>query len=315
MLNSNEPDSPIYTFLNNLIPPSLQEAADKVAAQVNEAMKAGTPTADHQQNQTLSVVVKQAEDAMLKKQYSLAKSLFNSAIMMIKCDSDTNTAGTDSYLVHRLAYSVYKAKEPDELSALREANKILSELDLAHTNDAETVILAGKIEKSLYFNEQGENHLANAILFFERGFFLLNNRYNGINLAFLLNLRADSNLYTQRQEKIADAVFANRIRRMVLAHCQKDWDRIMNKEMPNGVDNMPDEQRLADETQKFWILVNRAEAYFGLGEIEAHREAHEQSTRISHEPYMMETYTNQLNTLRTLLQKQADLLTPAWKEA
>jgi hypothetical protein len=31
-------------------------------------------------------------------------------------------------------------------------------LDLAHTNDTETVVLAAKIEKRLYFNQQGLEH-------------------------------------------------------------------------------------------------------------------------------------------------------------
>jgi hypothetical protein len=48
-------------------------------------------------------------------------------------------------------------------------------------------MLAGRLEKKMYFNGQGDHHLANAVLFFERGNFLLNNRFNGINLAFLLN--------------------------------------------------------------------------------------------------------------------------------
>jgi hypothetical protein len=148
VLNSQIPDSPIYTFLNDLIPPSLQKRANQVAREVDAAIRSGDNTVRNEtENPTLSIVIKQAEEALDAKQYRLAKNFFSAALLMINSKEEDKPTSNDSYLIHRFAYAAYKAKEPDEKSALKEAKRILSALDLAHTNDAETVILAGRIEK------------------------------------------------------------------------------------------------------------------------------------------------------------------------
>ncbi|MEO7522931.1 MAG: hypothetical protein ABIT58_02490, partial [Ferruginibacter sp.] len=66
VINTTEADSPVYTFLSDLIPPSLQKKAEDVAKKVGDALKAESnkqalPVED---NQTLSLLVKQAEDAL-----------------------------------------------------------------------------------------------------------------------------------------------------------------------------------------------------------------------------------------------------------
>ncbi len=318
VIASAVPDSPVYTFLDGLIPPSLQR---QITEQVNASVSADSkPTAAGNPSQTMSLMVKQAEDAMTQKQYTLAKSLFSSALLMMKSTGNINPVAPDSYLVHRCAYATYKSKEPDELTAAKKAKEILSQLDLAHTNDSETVILAGKIEKNLYFNAQGDQHLADSILFFERGYFLLNNRYNAINLAFLFNLRVASSLYSDPQEKLADMVFASRIRRGVLIMCDKDLKKITEKAMPAFDTNFAENDALAatqkvmDEEQKFWIMVNKAEAHFGLGQIDAYKQALETARSIPHEGYMMKIFEGQMETLRTLLTKYGSLLSPPWQQ-
>ena len=116
----------------------------------------------------------------------------------------------------------------------------------------------------LYFNVHGEEHLVSAILYYERAFYLLHNRYNGINLAFLINNRVDSNLYATEQDKIADMVLAHRIRQTVLEICEKDARALEQKSLLNNAAAIPDDDQLAMEQtaleneQRFWILVNRA---------------------------------------------------------
>jgi hypothetical protein len=322
VLKSQSPDSPIYTFLDNLIPPSLQRKAENVARQVNAAIKAGDTkdkgAADTQT--TMSLIVKQAEQAMEAKQYTLAKSFFNTALLMLNSNTKDQSAA-DSYLIHRLAYATYKAKEPDVTSALKESIKILSQLDLAHTNDAETVILAGRIEKKLYFDNQGEEHLANAVQYFERGNFLLNNRFNGINLAFLLNCRVESTLFNTVEDKIADIVVANRIRRSVLAKCEAEWKKLSEentdaeKQLLAKDDQLAADQKAIEQVQRFWIQVNKAEAYFGLGEMDNYKKALETAQAIEHTDWMIKAFEEQRETLGALLKKHGHLMNPAWKEA
>ena len=321
VLNSQTPDSPIYTFLNDLIPPSLQKKATAVAKEVDEAIKSGiSPVDKTADNPTLAILIKQAESALDEKQYSLSKGLFNAALLMINSSSENKPASNDSYLIHRFAYATYKACEPDEKSALTEAKTILSSLDLAHTNDAETVILAGRIEKKLYFNHGDESHLSNAILYFERGYFLLNNRFNGINLAFLLNLRVNSSIFSDAQDKLADMVFANRIRKTVLVMCAKDSTKMNERRRAYHVNEQENEtlvanQKQQDDIEYFWITVNKAEANYGLGNMEAYELAHNEARQLPHEDWMMHAFEEQLKTLRSVLIQRGDLLTPAWKEA
>ncbi len=313
VLNDEHPDSPVYTFLNNLIPPALKEKAEKVAKQVGDAL-AEAPQQTEDNSQTLSIIVKKAEDALNSKQFDVAKGLFNSALLVLNYNADEHIAINNAYIIHRLAYATYKAEEPNGVAASEEAIRLLGQLDLQHTNDSETVILAGRIEKRLFYYDQGEQHLSNAILYFERGYYLLNNRYNGINLAFLLNVRVDTNIYTGQLEKITDMVLANRIRQQVLLMCEKDLDkldsRIKAAQVQATLQNMSDlaiNQEAAENEQLFWISVNKAEANFGLGKITDFEAARSEATGVPHEEWMMEAFNMQVDKLNILLNKYAPL--------
>ena len=318
VLQTTDPDSPVYTFLDGLIPPSLQQKAEQMAKQVGEAIKASAPDDTAEEKETLSLLVKQAEDALKKRQYILARSLFDSAYQMANSNSEIKLAASNSYLVHRLALATYKAKQPNEISALKTAIDILDDLDLAHTNDAETVVLAGKIEKGLYFNGLGEEHLANAILYYERAFFLLRTRYNGINLAFLINNRVASNLYNTEQDRIADMVLANRIRRIVLELCDKDWATLESQSLSHSAAPIPTNDQLAAEQtaleneQRFWILVNKAEAHYGLGEMAEYESAKEKAETITHNAWMMKAFVEEVEKLKVLMHNYGHLLQPSW---
>lgn len=321
VLNSTNPDSPVYTFLDDLVPPSLQKKAEQVARQVSDAIRqSGEAEEGNEEKETLAILVKQAEDLLKKKQYGLAKTLFESAYQLANSNGGEKLVASNSYLIHRLALTTYKAKQPNEITALQQAISILDDLDLGHTNDSETVVLAGKIEKGLYFNGLGEEHLANAILYYERAFYLLHNRYNGINLAFLINNRVESLLYTTEQDKIADMILANRIRQTVLEICQRDWaelekkSRTLNASAVADNDPLAAEQRTLYNEQRFWILVNKAEAHFGLGQLADYKAAWEQAAAVEHGAWMMKAFTDEVKKLRVLLRKWRHLLPEGWKE-
>lgn len=318
VLQTNNPDSPVYTFLNDLIPPSLQKKAEQVAQQVGDAIKATNTDETADERETLSLLVRQAEEALKKRQYVLARSLFDSAFQMANAASEVKLVASNSYLIHRLSLATYKAKQPNEVAALTTAIDILDDLDLAHTNDSETVVLAGKIEKGLYFNGLGEEHLANAILYYERAFYLLHTRYNGINLAFLINNRVNSNLYNTEQDRIADMVLANRIRRTVLQLCEKDWSDLESLSLSHNAADIPtNDQLMAEQTaleneQRFWILVNKAEAHYGIGEMAEYEAAKKQAETVTHAPWMMKAFTDEVEKLKSLMDTYGHLLQPAW---
>ena len=92
VLQVDVPDSPVYTFLSDLIPPRLQEKAEQLAKQVGEAIKANEPAErSSNENATLSLLVKQGEDALKKRQYPLAKSLFDSAWQMANISANRSS--------------------------------------------------------------------------------------------------------------------------------------------------------------------------------------------------------------------------------
>jgi hypothetical protein len=314
VLNNTQPDSPVYTFLDGLIPPALRDNAADVVQQVSDALSQA-PQQAAPDNQTLSIIINQAEAALSQKQFALAKGLFNSALLIADSNADQHITTNNSYIIHRLAYTTYKAELPDYINASQEAMRLLGQLDLQHTNDSETVILAGRIEKKLYFFNQGEAHLGNAILYFERGCYLLNNRYNNINLAFLLNLRVDTSIYSAKLEKIADMILANRIRRQVLLLCERDLanlnvrkQKVSEQTITENTSLLAASQRAEDDEQLFWILVNKAEAHFGLGQMEDYENARFQAAAVPHEEWMMQVFDKQIKRLQAVLDKYSALL-------
>lgn len=96
----------------------------------------------------------------------------------------------DPYILRQLALATYKRKKPDVPTALREARTTLQELDPERSSDPETRGLWGAVHKRLWETESDRAALETAIRAYEKGFHLKDDYYNGINYAFLLNVRA-----------------------------------------------------------------------------------------------------------------------------
>lgn len=313
VLNSPTPDSPVYTFISELIPPSLRSKAKEVVGQIGNVLTttAADPDASSgkPQDQSLSILVSQGEEALRKKQFDAAKALFEAALGLCNANNDPHQlTSNNTYLVQRLALTTYQARQPDYVASLKNALALLDKIDLSRTNDPETVALAGSIEKHLFEEGQGTGHLDNAILFFQRGYYLLHNRHNGINLAYLLHLRSAASLSTDVNEKMADLVWANRIRREVLDICRRDTEKMEKMEAKVNISNatISKEQQEMIDDQKFWIAVNKAEAHFGLKEMQEYEEASATAKLVKHEDWMMDSFTKQLEKLGKLIQKDLD---------
>ncbi len=312
VIPKQEPDSPVYTYLDSLVPPRIQEEIDEAMEEMDkepEPLKA-------QNGKALSLIIEEAEDAIDKKDFLTAKTLFQAAVQL----AESNQGQRDHYLIHRLAFTTYKAAFPDLVSSLYESLSLLQSINLAHTNDPETVSTAGAVEKKLYESNEGVSHLENSILYFQRSFFLLNNRYNGVNLALTLVYRSNSSLSGTEQEKIADLIFAQRTWKRVLYLCERDLPIIQQKEandqsrISNGTVEGKELQEYYD-AQKFWIAVNQAEAHFGLGNFGASQTHLERAKNIAHHLWMWESFSDQLAKLNAELEKVGHLLDPPWKKS
>lgn len=308
VINKDESDSPVYTYLSSLIPPKIQEALDAAVELSPDSDQPPVETGN-----ALSKIIQDAEDFIEKKEFEKAKILFQTAIVL----ANMNSSQPDTYLTHRLAFTTYKSAKPDLISSLYESMKLLQSINLAHTNDPETVAMAGAIEKKLYECGEGDKHLDEALLYFLRSYYTLNNRYNGINLALTHVYRAKSGLATSDTERIADLVMAKRTWSRVLFLCERDWPIILEKEKNDESrlnDGTKDGQELNEyyNAQKFWISVNCAEAYFGLGKFDEFNKYREQAKNIPHPIWMWESFTEQIDKLAVELSKVGHLMEPSW---
>ena len=155
----------------------------------------------------------------------------------------------DAYVIQQLALATYKSELPDKLTASRDARDVLALLAPATSSDAETVGLWGAVHKRLWQDGGERTDLDQAIRAYARGYFLKTDYYNGINFAYLLNVRS---ALSAGDEAIADRVQARRIRTEVLALCEKLVKR--------GGLNVHD---------AFWVLATIVEAKVGLGASDA----------------------------------------------
>ncbi|HXK03234.1 MAG TPA: TRAFs-binding domain-containing protein [Verrucomicrobiae bacterium] len=266
-------DSPVYTFLQGLNPPALAKK------EVERALAAAGPEAEAASAPTIRTLMDQADAAFARRDFVTAKSLLSVVRTMMP---------KDAYVAQRLALATYKSKLPTPEDALKEAAGILESLEPAMSTDAETLGLYGAVHKGFWDATNAEAHLEKAIWAHEKGFYVRNDYYNGINLAFLLNVRASLRAETDPAEAIADFVLARRTRRRVLALCQALME---GTPKPTGAD-------------EYWVKATMAEAYAGLGdEAKALQTLSEAKALPAALEWMKQSTDDQLARLRELLAK------------
>ena len=269
-------DSPVYSIINGLNPPALAVEKEKAP----EAKKTDNKTPEFlsdkparntvsSNTETHSMLMQQVENAQRHGDWQKAKTLL-AAIRQMKLEEiekqqetaaiKLNEHQEDPYILQRLALATYKSKRPDEEKALTEAQQLLHLLAPGTSNDTETLGLWGAVHKRLYDITKNPKYLNEAIRAYERGFFIRNDYYNGINFAFLLNVRASQQKNTA--EAITDFVEARRVRKEVLHIC-KEWLR--NNPMPKA-DELPPATFTEYLKSWYWVKATVGESYYGVGE-------------------------------------------------
>ncbi|MFN2502727.1 MAG: TRAFs-binding domain-containing protein [Acidimicrobiales bacterium] len=263
LISRPEADSPVYGSLAGLRPPALEV----------KVVTSPAPSLPDPNDQTLSVLCQRAEVAMKAGEFEEAKALFGAARALWN---------NDHFLTQQMALATYKSGMPTELAALQKAKAILSELDPEVCNDPETLGLWGAVHKRLWKETKERVHLDTAIRAYQRGFDIRTDYYNGINLAFLFNMRART---SSPAEQIADFVMAERVRREVIKLC----------------DEVLAEGRFRKDADRYWVKATLAEAYLGIGDEESSqrylREAEEEDVA----DWMRQSTAKQLAALRDLL--------------
>jgi hypothetical protein len=303
-----EHDSPVYQFLRGLRRPMIEEVKSVLAAaEAVPASETRGADADADAGPSLAALMQEANEKIANakgaKDFLAAKFKLEEAREMRKppplppgSDPDVQGRQEDPYIIQRLALATYKSKYPSVVDALQEAHDLLMTLSPKSANDPETLGLWGAVHKRLW-EESGETerkYLDEAIQAYERGFYLRDDYYNGINLAFLLNIRAAKR--ADPAESVADFVLARRVRGEVVRICERELAAL--GEAPQGADKaVGDKYR---ET-RYWILATQAEAQVGLGHEAEAKQKLDEAYEVAAADWMKESTEGQIAKLRALL--------------
>jgi tetratricopeptide (TPR) repeat protein len=263
IVNNEEVDSPVYTFLK-LQPPAETARARRVQ-----------PAPGVTQGANAKALLDAARAEMTRGNFPTARALL---------DTVATLRPRDEYVVQQRALATYKSEMPDARRALMAARDQLLALDPDITNDPETLALWGAIHKRLWEKDRNRAHLDTAIATYERGFYIKQDPGNGINLAFLLNVRAA--MYhdgDDRLEAIADFVLARRVRRDVMRYAQQAIEKA------------------ADADTKYWATATLWEAAAGVGDDAESARWRAEAEALAPAPWMLETTRKQVERLDRLL--------------
>jgi hypothetical protein len=288
-------DSPVYTFLTNLVAPSrggLEMAATFAGAAERErqdrtrAALAQATTKDERAalEQPFAALMKTARDARARGDFRTMRDVLR-GVRAVQGDK------VDPNVVQLLAWATYTSKDPEAKTALLESRAILSQLDPETSNDPETLGLWGEIHKRLYemkdlSGRDNVEALTAAISAHQRGFYLKNDYYNGINFAFLLDCRAAE---LGGEDAVADRVQARHIRERVVGICRQ----ILAEGIRGETENKKSEE-------EYWIRATLVEALSGLGKAAQSEVEFTIAKEVAPEPWMINTTEEQLAKLRAL---------------
>ena len=133
---------------------------------------------------------------------------------------------------------------------------------------------------------------------YERGFYLRNDYYNGINLAFILNVRAAE--AASPAEAIADYVQAQRVRQEVVGICER-WLACQSDASDCAPESAQPATALQNSADRYWVLATQAEAYVGLGQDEQAAQVLAAAYATAPNASMRDSTDKQLTKLRELL--------------
>lgn len=207
-MNNPAADSPVYTFIPTLKQPTLSDKK-------YEEMLAEAEETQAQFSQYLA----DAKKAVKASDHVAAAKAFEEAL---------NFNPDNDYLIQQLALHRYKTKEPSVFLALTDAAAIITQLNPEQSSDPETLGISGAIYKGMWQVTGDKETLDRAIFFYERGYNLKQDYYNGENVAMCLEARCK--IQENADEALYDRMAAEKIRRSISENLleviqEKDFDQ------------------------------------------------------------------------------------------
>ena len=168
-------DSPVYEHLK-----------DQLAARAINALPPGSIT--NEEGESFATIFAKAEEAKKAKDFKTALALLGIAREF----AENNTALRDnlSLIICRQALCTYQSEQPDKKMALLKAEQILEPLNPKDSNDVEVLGLSGAINKRLSEIDDNPEFVQKSTFFYDRGFRLKEDYYNGINACFMYYTQA-----------------------------------------------------------------------------------------------------------------------------
>lgn len=263
-------DSPVFSFLTGLQPPGRDTSP-------TPRMPADAESVTSADDGKGSLLMEMFREARAAEKWLYAKELLNNL---------RERSPKDPYLIQQLALATYKSQQPSPLESLAQAKEFLEPLKPHETTDAETLGLWGAIHKRLWELTEERDALNEGIWALEKGFYVKNDHYNGINLAFMLTSRA---AVSSGRDAVTDETLAERIRRRVIAICESQ------RATP-----LRDDEGNIDREQMFWVNASLVEALLGTGEDAAAARLKQEVIGTAPEAWMPKTLEDQLEKLTRL---------------
>lgn len=260
VLEQNRKDSPVYTYISNLIPPK-KDSGNQL--QID----------DEKIDRSLSQILIEAETYKSECDYNRAIESLKLALE-IDCNNE--------FILQRLALNTYKSEQPDKITALVEAIRILKPLNPEKTTNTETLGLMGAINKRLFETTNEARYLERSIYYYNKGYVIKNDYYNGINLSYLYSLRAS--IQNDKELIIADHINAKRIRSRVINICEELID-----------------SQSVERGDLVWINLTLSEAYLGNGFLEAADKYLAKAIENKCRDFELDSFNQQISKLKEIL--------------
>jgi tetratricopeptide (TPR) repeat protein len=161
-------DSPLYSFIPKVVQPKLEQAHfDEIIGELRT------------REDSIYSLMENAKELMVREDFVNAAQKWKRLSEMVE---------NDSFFVQQYALCTYKSKTPNKLVALTSALTIMEKLK--PFNDAESLGIAGAINKNLWRETLDIEFLNIAIETYKKGWNLFNDYYTGENYANCLEQRA-----------------------------------------------------------------------------------------------------------------------------